>query len=274
VADFLSELESRARRRFVRWDPSLWRAVCDGPAQQLSAALLATGGDEAQSRALAETYLQLACEGIGLGYLFPPSAGTENVFSLFWNRILPERLVRAPASLRAELLAQSWNLCENLEASPLWLRRIFHRALRDLPSLEKLPETAAHIEALAAEAPRKKLDAVRDLTWIHLGAEDKRFLPGAVHFLAPRVVCVHDRERSAAGGRDAVTFGVWLDSPPLLLGPMGCREEVAPVAIPDAHLEAAASLDARFTDVHDAALEPHAIAATLASSQFVVVLGP
>jgi len=274
VADFVSDLEAEARGRFVRWDGALWKAVVDGPAQRLSEALLGAPGDLDTSRHIAETYLRLAREGIGMGYLFPERAGTENVFSLFWNRLIPTLLPALPAPDRAPALAQAWNLSENLERAPLWLRRLFHRSLRDLKDLGQLEATVTHVEALAAEQPAKKLDQVRHLTWIHLGADDKRFLPGAVHFLAPRVVCVHDRERSAAGGRDAVTYGVWLDETPLHLGPMGCKAEIDPVAVPEAHLEAATQLDARFTDVHDAAIAPHAYAATLETSQYVVVLEP
>lgn len=274
ASDFITDLEQRARTRYVRWDPALWRGLLDGPAQALSEALLKSGGEVDAARQLVEMYLQLAAEGVGLGYLYPATAGTENVFSLFWNRLLPEQLPRLPASQRAGALAQAWNLAENLESSPLWLRRLFHRALRELGDLAALPATVARIEQLAGEQPAQKLDAVRRLDWIHLGSEDKRFLPGAVHFLAPRVLCVHDRERTAAGGRDAVTYGVWLDDAPLVLGPMGCKEEVAPVGVDEAHLEAAAKLDPRFTDVHDARAAPHAMAATLQTSQFVVVLRP
>jgi hypothetical protein len=67
---------------------------------------------------------------------------------------------------------------------------------------------------------------------------------------------------------------VWLDANPLFLGPLGCREAVAPTAIPEGHLERAAQLDPRFTDVHDAALAPHALACTLVTSQTLVVLEP
>jgi len=246
----------------------------DGPAQRLSEALLAQPGDIDISRHIAETYLRLAREGIGLGYLFPERAGTENVFSLFWNRLIPSLLPSLPAPARAPALAQAWNLSENLERAPLWLRRLFHRSLRDLKNLDQLDAVVTHVEALAAEQPAQKLDQVRHLTWIHLGADDKRFLPGSVHFLAPRVVCVHDRERGEAGGRDAVTYGVWLDETPLHLGPMACKADVEPVAVPEAHLDAACKLDARFTDVHDAAVAQHAIAATLVTSQFLVVLAP
>lgn len=272
--DLLTELERQARSRYVRWDPALWRALVGGPAQALSERLLSTGGALGAARTVIEMYLKLAAEGVGLGYLYPSSAGVENVFSLFWNTLLPEQLPRLAPGARAQALAQAWNLAENLESSPLWLRRIFHRALRGLPGLDALPAAVTRIEQLAAEVPAERLDTVRRLEWIHLGSEDRRFLPGAVHFLAPRVLCVHDRERTAAGGRDAVTFGVWLDDAPQLLGPMGCKLAVEPSAQAEPLLEAAARLDARFTAVHHATFAPHAAVASLSTSQFVVVLRP
>jgi hypothetical protein len=274
VADLLEELEKDARARFVRWDPALWRALCEGPAQQLSENLLGKSQDLQGARKLVEQYLRLGREGVGLGYLFPASAGTENVFSLFWNRLLPQELAELPEPARADALAQAWNLSENLEHAPVWLRRIFHRSLRELDGLGELADAVSRVEAQVQEAPSQPLHDVKRLQWIHLGAEDKRFLPGALHFLAPRVVCVHDRERTTAGGRDATTFGVWLGDAPFLLGPMGCKELVARSNIQPGHLYQAEHLDPRFGDVYDAKTEAHAVAATLTTSQFLVVLQP
>ena len=55
---------------------------------------------------------------------------------------------------------------------------------------------------------------------------------------------------------------------------MGCKEDVSPAPIDETHLQAAAKLDRRFIDVHDARFASHAGAATLQTSQFVVVLRP
>ena len=62
-ADLVGELEEGARRRFVRWDAALWQRVVEGPARALAASLR----DDAGAGPVLESYLRLACEGIGLG---------------------------------------------------------------------------------------------------------------------------------------------------------------------------------------------------------------
>lgn len=279
MSDPLAEMEAQARARFVRWHAGLWREVVDGPAQRLAAALEAGAQPEAQRQALVGSYLRLACEGIGLGYLFPSSPDGDNFFGLAWRTLLPEGLARLPAPRQAQALADCWNLAENLEKEAVWLRRIFTRVCGggvDLGGLERLVQDVAR---RALEPPARALGPALSVRWIHLGEEDRRFLPGSLHFLSPTVVCVHDRLRMAVAGEEAVTLGVWLTDPPLVLGPMGCREgpkppgEAALAAGLDL-LEKTTRLDARAADGHEVARNEWRAALTLATSQYVVGLLP
>jgi hypothetical protein len=169
-----------------------------------------------------------------------------------------------------------WNLGENLESAPAWLRRIFHRRCRDLESLADLPGMVEGISRVALDAPVEKLGDVARTTLVDLSEEDRRFLPGALHFVAPTVVCVHDRQRTAAAGRDPVTVGVWLAESPLLLGPMGCREELAATTSSDAAelWTRAETDDPRVTEPHALVVNEHRAAGTLVTSQQLLVFLP
>jgi hypothetical protein len=246
------DLEKLARERYVRWDPALWRSLVEHAAKITDEKVRAS-------------YLALGAEGIGLGYLFPPAAGADGFLTLAWMRLLPSLLPALPPREQAETIARCWNLGENLERAPAWVRRIFLRLARDLKDLGELDRIAARV-AEALESPPTKLGDTGRGFWIPLFDEDRRFLPGAVHFVAPQVVCVHDRSRPTS-------VGVWLASPPLVLGPMGCAEkiEAAPAGPIWAKVEAS---DPRFAEPIAAAQNEWRAAAVLATSQFLVALLP
>jgi hypothetical protein len=280
----IDELEAGAKKRFVRWDAALWRSIVDGPARELGAALGARGGEGGEGgETILRTYLELACEAIGLGLLFPATAtGADNFFTLAWTRLVPRGLAAQPPAKRAEILASLWNLGENLEQSPAWLRRIFLR-LCDQSKLDlgQLEELVARVAARAVEPPAQRLGKDGEQMrvsphWIHLAGEDPRFLPGALHFVAPLVVCVHDRLRTGGGGRDAATIGVWLGAdPPMSLGAMGCKEDVQRTSTITAQTTASlAQNDLRFGDPWAAARNEWAAAITLETSQLLLALLP
>ena len=273
---FADALEAAALLRFVRWDSALWRRFLAGPATELSRALASSSAVAAGSEPVFQSYLRLACEGIGLGYLFPAESGAENAFSLTWNSLLPRLLPHVPAERRADALAACWNLGENLDLSPLWVRRIFHRSLKDLARLEDLEDLVARVSREAFEPPAPELRTVGHLAWLDLGAEDRRFLPGSVHFLAPRVACIHDRERTGGSGLDAITCGVWLASTLRPLGPMGCKESLPtpPSSLDSALTSAAPRLDARLDEPFAGARNAHSAVLTLPTSQQIVALLP
>jgi hypothetical protein len=256
LAKAIAAIEDQARRRYVRWDEALWREVLGGPAAELAAT---------NDVALVTSYLQLAAEGIGLGYLVPAASGVENFFTLAWRKLIPRLLGAVPdPQRRVELLAMAWNLGENLEGQAAWLRRLFHRRCRDLAALEELPALVSGIAGLALGEPEQRLAEKARTLWIPLAAEDRRFLPGAMHFLAPTVVCVHDRLRSDPNG-DPVTQGVWLGDEPLALGPMGCRDAVEVATAP---------LPVTVDEVFAACRNDWRAAVALVTSQHLVALLP
>lgn len=275
VPDLVAELEQQARARFVRWDPVLWQELVRGPAAELLESLQASGRPGSHCEALIESYLRLGCEGIGLGYLVPASSGATSFLTLAWTRLVPRGLAAVPAARQAQMLADCWNLGENLEASPLWLKRIFLRLCGETTSLGSLPSLVADVARRALDEPTERLGARPRVVWVHLAQEDHRFLPGPLHFVAPTVVCVHDRHRSAAGGRDAATQGAWLTDPPLLLGPMGCRE-VPAKETPESFelLEDLSRRDSRAEDWLAMAANQWRAGVTLETSQFLVALLP
>lgn len=270
------ELEREARQRFVKWDAQLWRFVLEGPALRLAQGLTRAGLDEARSKALLESYLRLAAEGIGLGYLFPESSGTQSFLTQAFYRLLPEALPGQPPEAAARTLASAWNLGENLERSPAWLRRLFVRLTAGADALSDLERLVADVTARALQPPARRLEGAFTLHWVHLAEEDGRFLPGAVHFVAPTVACVHDRHRGTAqAGREGVSMGVWLDEQPLLLGALGCGETPAlDPGLDLALLESLTRQDRRVDSWLAMARNEWRAAVSLETSQFLVALLP
>jgi hypothetical protein len=268
LPDLIAELEERARRRYVRFDPVLWRRVLDGPARELAASLSAKGAEDASAQHVLESYLRLACEGIGLGYLFPPEVG-EGFFTHAFFELIPRGLADLPEAKRAQVLADCWNLGENLEHAPAWWRRMFVR-LSDGASLGALPALVVRAAKDALGEPTKKLGQRTLHLYVDLGAEDRRFLPGALHFVAPTVACVHDRSHADTGR----TLGCWLVDPPLVLGPMGCDAEAGPSSDRLDVVDELAKVDPRASDVLNSAANEWRAGLTLVTSQMLVAVYP
>jgi len=264
LAGAVERLEAAARGRFVRWDPALWREMVQGPAQDLAAGLDGAGAG-VEAAPLVESYLKLVCEAVGLGYLFPASAGRESFFNLAFRTLAPVLVPRLPAEERGRALAGMWNLAENLERAPVWLARIFYRAAWSWRSLASLEGMVAEVARLALDEPSERLGESARTLWVNLGDEDRRFLPGPAHFVAPTVLCVHDRSRAA------ISLGVWIVDEPLSLGPMGCAASPAAEVV---GWWKAIALDARFDEPHGGVANPWRAAATLVTSQMVVVRLP
>lgn len=271
MADFAAELMAEARTRFVRFDSKLWGELVDGPARELARSLQANAPSQRAERLL-ESYLRLGCEAIGQGYLFPESAG-QSFFTLAWNRLIPRSLALLPAHKQGQALADCWNFGENLEHSPAWLRRIALRLASGLDGLGQLEALVGRIAVALAE-PQVRLGEQPRIEWVHLAEDDRRFLPGALHFVAPTVACVHDRQRTAAAGGEAATVGVWLSEQPLALGPMGCEEAPGGSSERLDLLDYVQKADRRAADVLNSAANDWRCALTLETSQFLVAMLP
>ncbi|NOK37859.1 hypothetical protein HMI49_32135 [Corallococcus exercitus] len=274
MSEFVDELEKEARGRFVRWDRALWDEFLKGPGVRMGRAL--TSGDAAAGEETLRDYLRLGAEGIGLGYLYPVSAGRENFFTLAWTDLLPRLLPDLRREEQAPALARMWNLGENLESAPPWVQRLFCRLGANLSSLEGLEGHLHTIANEAMEPPSQTLGDTSTAQWVDLSQEDARFMPGEMHFLAPAVVCVHDRHRAtAAGGRDAATQGVWLVKKPMLLGPMGCNERLEPsTGKPSKALTSLAQRDPRAGDWYSTQHNEWRAVATMHTSQWLAVILP
>jgi hypothetical protein len=154
------------------------------------------------------------------------------------------------------------------------------KSLAGLRSLQGLADAVADIERQVSVNPERTFDITSGhgktrSFWRDLGEDDRRFLPGKVHLVAPRVACVNDRQRTSADGRSAPTQGVWLGDPVIPLGPMGCKEVELVWEKPSAALVGALdSLDPRFTAPYAAAANPWTALITLDTSQAVLVLLP
>jgi len=142
--------------------------------------------------------------------------------------------------------------------------------LSDGASLGALQALVVRASRDALGEPGSRLSGRTLHLLIDLGAEDRRFLPGTLHFVAPTVVCVHDRH-DAASPR---TLGVWLVDPPLVLGPMGCDASVAPSSDRLDVVDDVTKQDARANDVRNSAASDWRAALTLETSQFVVGVYP
>ena len=272
MGDLASDLEAEARTRFARFDSKLWRGLVAGPTCALAEKLVAAGTPEPDAQKLIESYLRLGCEAVGLGYLFPESVG-RSFFTLAWNRLIPASLAALPPERRAPALAECWNLGENLEQSPLWLRRIALRFAERLPSLEALPSLVGDVAKTLAEPDGKLGDKPR-IEWVHLADDDARFLPGRVQFVAPTVVVVHDRHRAGQEGDEPITMGVWLSDPPQPLGSMGAFPSPPPASDRPDLVGYVERKDPRTTDIRESAVNEWRGALTLETSQFLIALLP
>lgn len=272
MADFAAELLSQAQARFVRFDTRLWRELLDGPARELARSLHANV-PPARATRLLEAYLRLGCEAIGSGYLFPESAGA-GFFALAWNRLIPGSLALLPAHRQGQALADCWNLGENLERAPAWLNRIALRLLAGIDRLDQLQGLVARLAEALAE-PDARLDGRLRIVWVHaLADEDRRFLPGTLHFVAPTVVCVHDRHRTGEGGGEAASVGVWLVDEPLVLGSMACEQTPQGSSDRLDLLDHVQRAEPAAADVLNSAANEWRAALTLSTSQFLVALLP
>jgi len=266
-------LEQEAQRRFVRWDPALWQEILAGPLVSLTEGF--KGATSPTTAKLLEAYLRLCANGIGLGYLFPERAGGRNFFTLAFTDLLPRHLPSLAPARQAQALAQCWNLAENLEQSPPWLRQIFLRLCARLRNLEDLETLVLDISGQVLQPPTRTLKDTFAAQWVHLGDDDQRFLPGRVEFVAPTVVRVYDRHRDGRDGSPPATLGVWLTQTPITLGPMGADAPPGPPEDEDERLWAELThQDHRFTPAFDTSRNEWRACATLMTSQMMVVLTP
>jgi hypothetical protein len=259
-------LSAEGSSRFPRWDEQMWQLVIEGPASSLIASNA--------PRAVLESYLTLAAEAVGRGYLYPAaSMGRESFFTRSWLEWLPAQLPSLAAPRQGELLALCWNLGENLERGPRWLERIFLRLFGQDLSLDDLEPTTERVSRLIFEPPVTRLTPENGrVHWVHMGGEDALFLPGRIIFLAPTVVSVADRQ-TGLDGNPRTRHSVWLCDPPLLLGPIpdgGGDESDSD----DPFWDQVQKKDRKLTTRYHEARNDFRAACTFSTSQFLAALIP
>lgn len=219
----VDHFEREGARRFSRWDNALYRAFIEGPGDALLTGM--TGGGQGTAADVArvfEAYLRLVVEAIGCGYVDASSldpAGERPAPSLMVLLLVdraPALLPRAPVASRVPQLARAWNLAEGLFGEPLWLNRAVAAALSGVDSLSELDRRLLRVlEATVTPKARAALAGPFSVRSLDTRTVDHAFLPGAMHFSAPSLLCVHDRKRRG------VHAG-------LLLGPKGAGSLLGP----------------------------------------------
>jgi hypothetical protein len=146
---------------------------------------------------------------------------------------------------------------------------MFVRLASEGVALDELPALVERAARLAFGPPKARLGTRTLHLFVDLGAEDRLFLPGTVHFVAPTVACVHDRDSSS--GR---ALGAWLVDPPVVLGSMGCGEERGATSDRLDLVDDLGRKDPRAADVLNSAANDWRAALTLETSQFLVAVYP
>ncbi|MCC6877100.1 MAG: hypothetical protein IT378_22540 [Sandaracinaceae bacterium] len=257
-----------ARGRFPSWDAELWEALGRGPFASLASAL----GPEDPA---VVSYARLAAEAVGHGYLYPERSGARGFLSHAWQVLLPAALASLPPVERARSIAMCWNLGENLEAAPTWLKRLFEARLAGatLADLEERVRSTSELVFAPAQAELgESPERAWQLEWLHLGAHDPLFLPGAVCFLAPVVACVRSRDPRGVDRQRALAISIADRTE--VLGPVEWPASPARHLPSDAQLAKLRALDRRTGSIHDAAIAGGRLIASLATSQYVLVVRP
>lgn len=271
----LAEAATGTARTSPRFHETVYARAVEGPAATLLAGLRAHRRPAAAVRALLESHLRLSAEAVALGrpVAFPWAEGS--FLSLALGSLAPRLLPRMEPDAAAAALAGLFNLGENLLNEPAWLERAFCDELAGIERLEDLERRAAEVEAAVTGPPAGRLGEAFRVFWADTSEADRRFLPGPLHFLHPAVLCVHDRFRGPVGKRPGETCVVRLSDPPAVLGPSGCAEPVKPSTHEAVGLVARAHAeDRRITEVFANVRNEWRAAATLTTSQMVVVLLP
>lgn len=214
----VDHFESEGARRFARWDAPLYRAFVDGPGARLLSAIR----DADSAAAVFEAYLRLLVEAVGYGYIDgscldkTEARSPKSLMALILTTHVPALLPRAPSGDQVALLAKTWNLAEGLLGEPAWVNRAVAGALASANALTDFDRRIIRVlEAAILPRARASLAGPFSVRAVDTREVDHAFLPGAMHFSAPALLCIHDRKRNG------VHAG-------LLLGPKGATSLLGP----------------------------------------------
>lgn len=263
-----NDISADAALKHARWDERSWQELVAGPAAALEQSL-GTDGSEPVLRA----YLSLCAEGLALGYLYSASTEAQGFLNVMFRHVLPLKLMHVPQAQRLQTLATLWNLGENLEAQPFWISAVF---LRRMSQLQTLTQLESFVESVSAELTRTPAPgtALTRAFWLDSSQSDERFLPGAVHFLAPTIACVHDRLRTGGAGRLPVATALWLTDEPVGLGPTRCTLSPQIDCVPSLEVSALQRKDPMVDEPLATARSDAGLILTLRTSQRIVAVVP
>jgi hypothetical protein len=213
-----------AAPRFARWDAGAWRRLCDGPYAQLAA----RRAPDATRRA----WLRLAAEALGLGHLDRDSLAR-------W--VITQLLPRHPRTEPVEL-ARVWNIAESFAPLAPWLHRQAIAAVSSPASMHA--EVVAMLARVLGDVSPARF--VGPFSISTHAPDSISFLPGRLHFVAPRVLCVHDRLRRGAhlawelgpepkllGAGECLGASLVAETPRVqAISPVELRVGATPVALP------------------------------------------
>jgi hypothetical protein len=207
------------KEHFGRWDQSLFEAVVDGPIKHFWARC---GGDLTSF----EGYLRLMVEGVGKGHVtqaVDPKHAEYYARFIKWRSLLefwlvlkvPEEVPALPVGQRLPVLANTWNLGENILQQPSWIDRyLLHKAIASSPPLAAVEKQLdVWMEPLLRPLTPALWKPPFDVRVLDGRMLHDDFLPGEMELSAPSVVCVRDRRAENVFG------GIFLDDEPCTLLP-------------------------------------------------------
>ncbi len=200
---------------YSAWDPRAFDALVDSAGSLLWQTL---GGDGQAPASALEAYLQLSQEALAIGVWSETTS--PGFFGRLWFRLTPRLAAAIPRNQLVARFVELWNLCEGLRNAGRWLDLAV--GLR-LDSLTELASVEAVLEQVLSELVTPGMDPAwkkNPCRILDLRPMNDRFLPGPMHLLAPRVVCVHDRRD------DEQCMGLWLrpEQKGIVLGRIDCGQ--------------------------------------------------
>jgi len=259
----IDEIAARARAKHSKWSESSWETFIRGSALSAATGLDNCSWPSEGKESVLRSLLELTSDGIGLGYLTFTPATNPGFLRLLWESIIPSGISALESPERAlEILAQSWNLTENLSLGPCWAERLFMRKHNQLTSLAGLSDFVKLVDSSLTTAPvgalpSPLLSAALTMRWIDLRKLNSIALPGDVSFISTNLLQISDRF-------NPWSYLVLFEPEPLLLAQIeGGNSAEGPT--PDSAAKVLGSLT--LGELHATAVNSHYLAAVPILSQ-------
>lgn len=219
----VEEVAATGRESHRNWTDATYAAFVRGPATRLWKNLDASDAD---TTATLRAYLTLGVEALARGFI-SETGEPDGLLGHLWSDLIPRSAASMSTSQLPSQLVDLWNLGEGLRREAIWLDRVVCRGLDQLDALPDVEATlTAIVESVFSEEGTPAWEIPRVAT-VDCRATIDSFLPGTMHLLAPRVVCIHDRRHRGQH------LGLLLDDDgPHVLGHVDCGESFAATRMP------------------------------------------